>query len=188
VIDRRAAVRALLADRGQLICVAGLGGTAWDVAAAGDSDLDLPLWGAMGGAAMLGLGLALAQPDRPVLVVTRDGEQLMALGALATIAAARPANLSVAVLDNERYGETGSQVTHTALGTDLAAVAAGCGFADARTVRDLAGVDQLRTAVHALAGPVFAAVKITADRPPLVLPPRDGPLLARRLRSALGVG
>jgi thiamine pyrophosphate-dependent acetolactate synthase large subunit-like protein len=187
VIDRRAAVRALLADRGQLICVAGLGGTAWDVAAAGDSDLDLPLWGAMGGAAMLGLGLALAQPDRPVLVVTGDGEQLMALGALATIAAARPANLSVAVLDNERYGETGSQVTHTALGTDLAAVAAGCGFADARTVRDLAGVDQLRTAVHALAGPVFAAVKITADRPPLVLPPRDGPLLARRLRSALGV-
>jgi len=142
----------------------------------------------MGGAAMLGLGLALAQPDRPVLVVTGDGEQLMALGALATIAAARPANLSVAVLDNERYGETGSQVTHTALGTDLAAVAAGCGFADARTVRDLAGVDQLRTAVHALAGPVFAAVKITADRPPLVLPPRDGPLLARRLRSALGVG
>jgi len=188
VIDRRAAVRALLADRGQLICVAGLGGTAWDVAAAGDSDLDLPLWGAMGGAAMLGLGLALVQPDRPVLVVTGDGEQLMALGALATIAAARPANLSVAVLDNERYGETGSQVTHTALGTDLAAVAAGCGFADARTVRDLAGVDQLRTAVHALAGPVFAAVKITADRPPLVLPPRDGPLLARRLRSALGVG
>jgi thiamine pyrophosphate-dependent acetolactate synthase large subunit-like protein len=188
VIDRRAAVRALLADRGRLVCIAGLGGTAWDVAAAGDSDLDLPLWGAMGGAAMIGLGLALAQPERPVLVVTGDGEQLMALGALATIAAARPANLSVAVLDNERYGETGSQVTHTALGADLAAVAAGCGFADARTVRDLPGVDQLRTAVHGLAGPVFAAVKITADRPPLVLPPRDGPLLARRLRSALGVG
>jgi thiamine pyrophosphate-dependent acetolactate synthase large subunit-like protein len=188
VIDRRAAVRALLADRGGLVCVAGLGGTAWDVAAAGDHDLDLPLWGAMGGAAMLGLGLALAQPDRPVLVVTGDGEQLMALGALATIAAARPANLTIVVLDNERYGETGSQVTHTALGTDLAAVAAACGFGDARTVRDLAGVDELRGAVHALHGPVFAAVKITADRPPLVLPPRDGPLLARRLRAALGVG
>jgi thiamine pyrophosphate-dependent acetolactate synthase large subunit-like protein len=187
VIDRRAAVRALLADRGRLICVAGLGGTAWDVAAAGDDDLDLPLWGAMGGAAMLGLGLALAQADRPVLVVTGDGEQLMALGSLATIAAARPANLTLAVLDNERYGETGSQVTHTALGTDLAAVAAACGFADARTVRDAAGVDELRGAVHALRGPVFAAVKITADRPPLVLPPRDGPLLARRLRAALGV-
>jgi thiamine pyrophosphate-dependent acetolactate synthase large subunit-like protein len=187
VLDRRAAVRALLMDRGRLVCVAGLGGTAWDVAAAGECDLDLPLWGAMGGAAMLGLGLALAQPDRPVLVVTGDGEQLMALGALATIAAARPPNLTLAVLDNERYGETGSQVTHTALGTDLAAVAAGCGFADARTVRDAGGVGDLQAAVHALRGPVFAAVKISPDRPPLVLPPRDGPLLARRLRAALGV-
>jgi thiamine pyrophosphate-dependent acetolactate synthase large subunit-like protein len=187
VIDRRAAVRTLLADRDGLLCVAGLGGTSWDVAAAGDSDLDLPLWGAMGGAAMVGLGLALAQPERPVLVVTGDGEQLMALGALATIAGARPANLAVVVLDNERYGETGSQVTHTALGTDLAAVAAACGIADARTVRDMAAVEELRTAVHALQGPVFAAVKILPDRPPLVLPPRDGPLLARRLRTALGV-
>ena len=187
MLDRRAVVRTLLADRGELVCVAGLGGTAWDVAAAGDDDLDLPLWGAMGGAAMLGLGIALAQPERPVLVVTGDGEQLMALGALATIAGARPANLTVAVLDNERYGETGSQVTHTALDTDLAAVAAGCGIADARTVRDEAGVAALRDAVHARRGPCFAAVKITPDRPPLVLPPRDGALLARRLRAALGV-
>ena len=116
MLDRRAVVRDLLANRGGLVCVAGLGGTAWDVAAAGDADLDLPLWGAMGGAAMLGLGLALAQPDRPVLVVTGDGEQLMALGALATIAAAQPANLTVVVLDNERYGETGMQRTHTAFG------------------------------------------------------------------------
>jgi thiamine pyrophosphate-dependent acetolactate synthase large subunit-like protein len=187
VLDRRAVVRTLLADRGDLVCVAGLGGTAWDVAAAGGEDLDLPLWGAMGGAAMVGLGIALAQPERPVLVVTGDGEQLMALGALATIAGAGPANLTVAVLDNERYGETGSQVTHTALGTDLAAVAAGCGIADARTVRDDAAVAELRDAVHARRGPCFAAVKIAPDRPPLVLPPRDGALLARRLRAALGV-
>jgi thiamine pyrophosphate-dependent acetolactate synthase large subunit-like protein len=188
VLDRRAVVRTLLADRGDLVCVAGLGGTAWDVAAAGDADLDLPLWGAMGGAAMVGLGLALAQPDRPVLVVTGDGEQLMALGALATIAGARPANLTIAVLDNERYGETGSQATHTAMGTDLAAVAAACGFADARTVRDDADLTELHVAVHARRGPCFAAVKIASDRPPLVLPPRDGALLARRLRTALGVG
>ncbi len=109
MIDRRDAVRALLADRGGLVCVAGLGGTSWDVAAAGDCDLDLPLWGSMGAAAMVGFGIALGQPDRPVLVVTGDGEQLMALGALATIAAAAPANLTIAVLDNERYGETGAQ-------------------------------------------------------------------------------
>ncbi len=113
MIDRRAVVRALLADRGGLVCVAGLGGTSWDVAAAGDCDLDLPLWGSMGAAAMVGFGIALAQPDRPVLVVTGDGEQLMALGALATIGAVAPANLTIAVLDNERYGETGAQATHT---------------------------------------------------------------------------
>jgi thiamine pyrophosphate-dependent acetolactate synthase large subunit-like protein len=187
VIDRRAAVRALLADRGDLVCVAGLGGTAWDVAAAGDCDLDLPLWGSMGAAAMVGFGLALAQPARPVLVVTGDGEQLMALGALATIAVAAPANLTIAVLDNERYGETGAQPTHTGLGTDLAAVAAGCGIADSRTIRSLGGVEDLREALHALNGPRFAAIKISPDRPPLVLPPRDGPLLARRLRAALGL-
>jgi thiamine pyrophosphate-dependent acetolactate synthase large subunit-like protein len=187
MIDRRAAVRALLADRGELVCVAGLGGTSWDVAAAGTSDLDLPLWGSMGAAAMVGLGIALAQPDRPVLVVTGDGEQLMALGALATIAATGAPNLTIAVLDNERYGETGAQPTHTGLGTDLAAVAAGCGFADTRTIRDLGAVAAFRDAVHGLDGPRFAAIKISPDRPPLVLPPRDGPLLARRLRAGLGL-
>lgn len=186
MIDRREAVRALLADRGDLVCVAGLGGTSWDVAAAGDCDLDLPLWGAMGAAAMVGLGLALAQPRRPVVVVTGDGEQLMAMGALATIGAVAPPNLAVVVLDNERYGETGSQATHTGLGTDLAAVAAGCGLASARTIRDLDGVAELRAAVHAGTATQFAVVKIAPDRPPLVLPPRDGPLLARRLRAALG--
>ena len=187
MVDRRAVVRALLADRGELVCVAGLGGTSWDVAAAGQCDLDLPLWGSMGAAAMVGLGLALARPERPVLVVTGDGEQLMALGALATIAAAGAPNLTIAVLDNERYGETGAQPTHTGLGTDLAAVATGCGFADSRTILDLAGVEELRDAVHERAGPRFAAIKISPDRPPLVLPPRDGPLLARRLRAGLGL-
>ena len=63
-----------------------------------------------------------------MLVLTGDGEQLMALGALATIAVQRPANLAVVVLDNERYGETGMQATHTAHGVDLAGIAAGRGL------------------------------------------------------------
>ena len=187
MIDRRAAVRALLADRGELVCVAGLGGTSWDVAAAGDCDLDLPLWGSMGAAAMVGFGIALAQPDRPVLVVTGDGEQLMALGALATIGAAGPANLTIAVLDNERYGETGAQPTHTGMGTDLAAVAAGLRLRrEPHDPRAWPASRSFRDAVHSLDGPRFAAIKISPDRPPLVLPPRDGPLLARRLRAGLG--
>ncbi|MCB0015638.1 MAG: hypothetical protein KDE34_27170, partial [Anaerolineales bacterium] len=123
-IKRREAVKTLLANRGDLVVVAGLGAPAWDVAAAGDHELNFPLWGAMGGAAMLGLGLALAQPRRNIVVITGDGEQLMGLGALATIGAQRPPNLRLIIIDNEHYGETGQQQTHTAMGVDLAAVAA----------------------------------------------------------------
>src|SRR5215204_852612 len=118
-LDRRAAVRELLRDRGDLIVIAGLGSPAYDVAACGDTALDFPLWGGMGGAAMVGLGVALGQPGRNVLVVTGDGEMLMGLGSLATIGAQRPSNFTIVVLDNEMYGETGRQQTHTGLGVDL---------------------------------------------------------------------
>ncbi|MCZ7564901.1 MAG: thiamine pyrophosphate-dependent enzyme [Burkholderiales bacterium] len=184
-LPRRAVVQALLAGRGELLVVAGLGAPAWDAAAAGDHPLTFPLWGGMGGAAMVGLGLALAQPSRRVLVLTGDGEMLMGLGALATIGVARPANLAVVVLDNERYGETGMQETHTAAGVDLAAVAAACGLREAATVRTMAEVGRLRERVHADAGPLFAAVKVAPGKPPLVLPPRDGAHLKNRFREAL---
>jgi hypothetical protein len=128
-LDRREVVRALLERRGDLLVIAGLGSSAWDCTAAGDHPLTFPLWGAMGSACTIGLGLALAQPRKRVLVVTGDGEMLMGLGSLATIAVQRPGNLAIVVLDNERYGETGMQKTHTAHGTDLAAVALACGFA-----------------------------------------------------------
>src|SRR5262245_51180548 len=135
LLHRREVVKALLAERGDALVVAGLGSTAWDCTAAGDSPLTFPLWGAMGTAAMVGLGLAIAQPARRVLVVTGDGEMLMGLGSLATIGVQAPRNLAIAVIDNERYGETGMQETHTAHGVDLAAVALGCGFAIASVER-----------------------------------------------------
>ena len=113
-LHRREVVAELLRERKDLLVVAGLGSTAWDITAAGDSPLSFPMWGAMGQAAMMGLGLALAQPTRRVLVVTGDGEMLMGLGSLATIGAQQPANLTIVVIDNERYGETGLQRTHTA--------------------------------------------------------------------------
>ena len=125
-------VKKLLEKRGDLLVIAGLGSTAWDITAAGDHDLSFPTWGAMGQAAMMGLGLALAQPKRRVLVITGDGEMLMGLGALATIGVQKPANLTVVVIDNERYGETGMQATHTASGVDLAGVAKACGFKNSR--------------------------------------------------------
>jgi len=184
-LRRRDVVRFLLKDRKGLLVVAGLGSAAWDVTAAGDTSLNFPLWGAMGNAAMFGLGLALAQPRRRVLVFTGDGEMLMGLGSLATIGVQQPRNLSVVVIDNERYGETGMQATHTAAGADLAGVAAACGIPVANQVRDRAQLVALRAAVHAGRGPVFAQVKVLAEKLPLVLPPRDGGLLKARFRRAL---
>jgi len=108
-LDRREAVARLLAGRGRALLVTGLGSTTWDAAAAGDRAENFYVWGGMGGAAMIGLGVALAQPGRRVLVITGDGEMLMGLGAFATIAVQRPKNLAVVVIDNEVYGETGMQ-------------------------------------------------------------------------------
>jgi len=182
---RRDVVAALLADRGGLLAIGGLGAPAWDITAAGDSPLNLPLWGGMGAAAMMGLGLALAQPAHPVAVITGDGEMLMGVGSLATIAVKRPANLAIIVLDNEHYGETGQQETATRHGVDLAGMARAAGIADCRLVTTEAEVLALRDAVHARAGTIFAQVKIDEAPNPLVLPPREASILQARMREAI---
>ena len=184
-LQRREVVKALLVDRGDLLVVAGLGAPAWDATEAGDHPLTFPLWGGMGGAVMIGLGLALAQPSRNVLVITGDGEMLMGLGSLATVGVTRPKNLSVVVLDNEVYGETGQQKTHTAYGVDLAATARACGFVATSVVTAQEEIVPLRAAIHAGAGPMFAQVKVSSEQMPLVLPPRDGAQLKNRFREAL---
>jgi thiamine pyrophosphate-dependent acetolactate synthase large subunit-like protein len=165
--------------------VTGLGSTTYDAGAAGDRPLNFYLWGAMGGAAMIGLGLAIAQPKKHVLVLTGDGEQLMGIGALATLAAARRPNLSVAVLDNARFGETGSQRSHTGHGTDLAAVAAACGWEATATARDMDAVEALRPRLRSEA--LFAVIRIAPNEVPRHLPPRDGTYLTHRFRAALGL-
>jgi thiamine pyrophosphate-dependent acetolactate synthase large subunit-like protein len=139
----------------------------------------------MGSASMIGLGLALAQPKRRVLVITGDGEMLMGLGSLATIGAQHPGNLTIVVLDNERYGETGMQKTHTGYGVDLASVAKACGFAEARIVRRNADLGPMYSRVYHARGPLFFQVKIAAEALPLVLPPRDGNVLRQRFRETL---
>lgn len=195
-LRRRELVAALLssADRG-LLAVAGLGQSAWDMTAAGDRPLNLPLWGAMGGTVAIGLGLALAQPARRVLVITGDGDMLMGIGSLATVALQRPRNLAILVLDNERFGETGNQVTHTAplqgppeargAGTDLAVMARGAGIADSALVTGAEALDDLRHALLRGEGPVFRVAKVLVEKLPLVLPPRDGAHLKERFRQAL---
>jgi thiamine pyrophosphate-dependent acetolactate synthase large subunit-like protein len=185
-IERRAFVSALLRELPDALVVTGLGSAAYDVFAAGDRDANYYLWGAMGGAVPLGLGLALAQPDKPVVVITGDGEQLMGIGALGTVAAKQPRNLTIVVLDNGHFGETGMQRSHTSLGTDLVAVAKGFGIAQAFSVEDAEQVSAIARRSNARDGTTFARVFIEANEPPRALPPRDGTFIKNRFRSALG--
>jgi thiamine pyrophosphate-dependent acetolactate synthase large subunit-like protein len=188
-LERRAVMATLLAGRDDgLLVVPGLGSTCWDLAAAGDNDRNFYLWGAMGGAAMIGLGLALAQPRRRVAVITGDGEMLMGLGALATIGVQKPANLAIVVFDNGVYGETGMQPTHTGSGVDLVAIARASGIGACLDVKDAAGVADLAGRLKGLDGTLFARVAIDAAEPPRVLPLRDGEAIKTRFRAAIGVG
>ena len=190
LLDRRQVVATLLRDPGEtpggeLLVVTGLGSTTYDAGAAGDRKLNFYLWGAMGGALMIGLGLAIAQPNRRVLVLTGDGEMLMGLGSLATVAAAKRPNLSIAVLDNGQFGETGHQSSHTALGADLAAMARACGWSQSEVITDMASVEALRPRLRHEA--LFATIRISPDEVPRFLPPRDGAALTTRFREALGI-
>ena len=185
-LDRREVVARLLAGRRDLLVVTGLGSATYDVMAAGDHDNNYYLWAAMGSAAMIGLGLATAKPDHSVLVVTGDGEMLMGFGALATIALRKPANLTIAVLDNGHFGETGMQVSHAGRGIRLDQVAEACGFSWTSEIRDLAGVDDLRERLATREGVKLATIKIKAENLPRVMPPRDGVYIKNRFRAALG--
>src|SRR5689334_2916646 len=188
-LERRAAMAALVKDRGgDLLVVPGLGSTTWDLAAAGDDPRNFYLWGAMGGAAMIGLGLALAQPQKRVAAITGDGEMLMGLGALATIGVQKPNNLAVIVFDNGLYGETGMQASHTSGGVDLLDVARGCGIERVIEVKDDAGLKELAGLLATSDRTLFARVRITPDDPPRMLPEKDGVAIKDRVRrAALGL-
>ena len=195
-LQRRPLVKQLLEGADDnLLVIAGLGSSNWDITAAGDRPLNMPLWGSMGAPVGMGLGLALAQPTKRVLVITGDGDMLMSLGSLATVATQMPENLAIVVLDNEKFGETGNQATHTSprnngptdsgAGTDLAMIARGCGIADATTVREAGEVAEFVKDVRTKKGPVFRLVKVMVEKLEFVMPPQDGAHLKDRFRQAL---
>ena len=186
MLDRRPLVKSLLENRpADLLAVSGLGSSTWDLTASGDDARNFCFIGAMGQAGPFALGLAMAQPDKRVVLFTGDGELLMGLGVLATIANQAPTNLAIAVLDNESYVETGNQPTATAGPTDLEAVARGCGIATTRTVTNDAQVDELREMLLRARGPVLANVKVKAQALPLVFPHSfDGVTAINRFREA----
>ncbi|HEY0566142.1 MAG TPA: thiamine pyrophosphate-dependent enzyme [Terriglobales bacterium] len=184
-LRRRPVVSRILRDRGDLLVVTGLGSPTYDCAAAGDHPRNFYLWGAMGSSLTVGLGLALARPNERVLVVTGDGEILMGFGAIATVGARAPGNLAVAVVDNEHYGETGMQRTHTHAGIDLAGVARAAGFRETMTAQTEEDVERAIPLLYSARGPVLVALKVAAERDPLVLPSWDGPLMKQRFRDAV---
>jgi thiamine pyrophosphate-dependent acetolactate synthase large subunit-like protein len=149
----------------------------------------------MGAPVPMGLGLALAQPKKRVLVITGDGDMLMSLGALATVASQQPDNLAIVVLDNEKFGETGNQATATSprnngptdsgAGADLAMIAKGCGIADSSTVTEASQVAELVKDARSRKGPVFRLVKVMVEKLDFVMPPQDGAHLKDRFRQAL---
>ncbi len=189
LLGRRDVVTQLLAERKYAIVVGGLGASTYDIAAAGDHDRNFYLWGAMGGAVMIGLGVALAQPQLPVVVITGDGEMLMGMGSLATVGLQKPGNLTIIVLDNEVYGETGGQASHTGANVDLVGVAKACGIADARSISTMAEVEAFSHAMQDVAsGPRFVSIKIDSANLERVLASRDGSFIVTRIRGALGFG
>ena len=187
LLERRSVVSGLLAARKDAVVVGGLGASTYDIAAAGDHDRNFYLWGAMGGAVMIGLGVALAQPKLPVVVITGDGEMLMGMGSLATVGLQKPANLTIVVLDNEAYGETGGQASHTATTADLVGVACACGISDARAIATMADVEAFAPTMQDVSnGPRFASIKIDSTNLERVLSSRDGTFIVTRIRGALG--
>jgi thiamine pyrophosphate-dependent acetolactate synthase large subunit-like protein len=195
-LQRRPLVKKILAGAdANLLVIGGLGSSNWDITDAGDRPLNMPLWGAMGAAVGMGLGLAMAQPGKRVLVITGDGDMLMSVGSLATVATQQPENLAIVVLDNEKFGETGNQATHTSprnngptdsgAGADLSLIAKGCGIADTGIVREAGEVAQLVKDARSKKGPIFRVVKVMVEKLDFVMPPQDGAHLKDRFRQAL---
>jgi thiamine pyrophosphate-dependent acetolactate synthase large subunit-like protein len=185
--DRRKLVAHLLEDRGDALVVGGLGASTWDVAAAGEHPANIYLWGAMGLACSIGLGLALSRPNHRVLVITGDGEMMMGIGSLAAVAAAGAENLAILVLDNQAFGETGRQTGLTAGLADIAKIAEGAGIGRAMNATGPADLDPLGDLLYRTRGPTLSVAKVALTDDPLVLPTNNGAFMAERFREALGL-
>ena len=182
-LSRRPLTQAVLDAREGALVVPGLGSPTWDCFAAGGSDDYLYSWGGMGLALPTALGVALARPSRRVLCLTGDGEMMMGLGSLSVVGAQSPGNLSVLVLDNEHFGETGRQ-PGLAGTTDLCAMAKAAGFRETMLVTSMDQIPELSEFLYKTPGPTFALAKIALTQDPMLLPEKDGVLIAEAFRKA----
>ncbi len=186
-IDREKLVTEILGNRpDDLLVVCGLGSSTYDVASIEDNPRNFYLWGAMGQAVPVAIGLAVAQPDKRVLVITGDGEMLMGLGALSTVGNASVRNLAILVLDNGHYSETGGQPTHTSGNTDIAGIATQCGFKVNRIVSDMDSIAEDKSSLINGDGPVMVVAKVALKTYGSIVEPqtRVGHYIAARFRMA----
>lgn len=184
-LNRREAVRKILSERGDSLVVSGLGSATYDVHAAGDNDKNFYLWGGMGGAAMIGLGLATARPEKTVIVLTGDGEQLMGVGSLATIGVQKPKNLILVVLDNEHFGETGMQESHTFHAVDLVGIAKAAGCPNAILISNEDELIKFLKQKRTLSCFTFAVVKVSKESEARSIPMVNGPEIKKRFIGSI---
>ena len=184
-IDRRELLPQLFENPDDYLFVSGLAGAAKDTSALTDDGDNLyTMAGTMGAAVPMGLGVALNASDRKVVVVTGDGELLMGIGSLVTVASMAPANLSIVCIDNAQHGETGGQPGHTGKSTDLETIAKGAGFSSTMTITCS---DQIKDGVGFLAtatGPRFLNVRVTDGMPSTYKRNMDPAACRHRFRNA----
>ena len=186
VLDRIEVVPQLVENKQGTLFVSGLAGASKDLAAlTNDGANTYTMAGAMGAGAMIGLGLALAQPDHRVIVMTGDGELLMNVGALATIAVMAPPNLAILCIDNGHYGETGYQRSHTSLGVDLETMAKGAGISNTTTLSSTDNLEVGRELLNRKQGPCFVTLKVKPTDPPPFRRLLDPAACRYRFRQAL---
>ncbi|GBE43123.1 MAG TPA: aldehyde dehydrogenase [Rhizobiales bacterium] len=184
-LKRREVLAGILAARGDALAVSSLGTSTYDLFAVSPAPENAYLWNAMGLTASVGLGLAIAQPDRRILVIAGDGDVMMGIGSLSVIAAQAPENLSILVIDNEGFEETGGQAGLSAFRADIAEIARGSGFRETMVARDEKDAARLADFLWRRTGPVLAVAKVGASSDGPVYPCMDGPELVRIFRAAV---
>ena len=185
-LERAIAVPQIVGDPKDFLIVAGVAGTSMDtVSMCGMQASNFAFAAAMGSAVAMGLGLALAQPEKKVLVITGDGELLMNVGSLATVAMINPPNLSILCVDNGHYWETGGQTSHTALVTDLAAMAAGAGIPAVTTVTQESEFSQAAALLRSDGNSSFVLLKVKPGEPPRARRAAEPGFIKTRFRMAL---
>lgn len=166
--------------------IGGIGNTNFDLWAAGHRPQNFYMLGSMGLAFPIALGVALAQPDRRVFALEGDGSLLMQLGALSTIAALKPKNLIMIVMDNGIYQITGAQPTPAAGVADLVAIALGSGLANSAWAADEEDFERLVDAAMSVDEPSLIALRID-DKPGVGTTRRDPVQIRERFMHGLGV-